>query len=168
MAMAAGGRTGRAIVLGLAGGALVLTAGCSRLQSTFERKDSVTLGDLATRVAALEQQVADLQAATAGQTPVEGQVDQQAGAALGGQSEAAAVRPQDAMLAEGSRAVVTASFLNVRRSPDQESERVGVLKEGAAVTVVSREGDWVRIRAKNGDQTIAGWVMGRYLASEPN
>lgn len=44
------------------------------------------------------------------------------------------------MLAEGSRAVVTASFLNVRRSPDQSLERVGVLKEGAAVTVVAREG----------------------------
>lgn len=167
MVMAAGGRRGRAIVLGLAGGALVLTAGCSRLQSTFERKDSVTLGDLATRVAALEQQVADLQAA-AGQAPVEGQVGQQAGAAAAGQSEAAAARPQDALLAEGSRAVVTASFLNVRRSPDQESERVGVLKEGAAVTVVSREGEWVRIRSKSGDQTINGWVMSRYLASEPN
>lgn len=54
-------------MLGLASGALVLTAGSSRLQATFDRKDTLTLGDLATRVAALEPQVADLQAATAGQ-----------------------------------------------------------------------------------------------------
>lgn len=116
-------------------GGLLLVSGCSKLQ-TMEKKETVSLGELAAKVAALEQQVADLQAQAAAAPSV--------------------TTPREAA---GLKALVRATVLNVRQSPDRSSTKIGSLREGQEVEVLRREGDWSQIRF--GNQT--GWVVSQFL-----
>jgi len=120
---------------GMALGGLLLASGCSKLQ-TMEKKETVSLGELAAKVAALEQQVADLQAQAAASQSISG--------------------PQQAAVL---RALVRATTLNVRQGPDRSSPKIGSLREGQEVEVLRREGDWSQIRF--GEQT--GWVASQFL-----
>lgn len=59
------------------------------------------------------------------------------------------------------RGVVTAGWLNFRRSPD--GEKIGSLPRGTAVAIVDREGAWYQVRSPAG---YLGWVHGGYVAIE--
>ncbi len=55
---------------------------------------------------------------------------------------------------------VKAYMLNMREKPSKESEIVYLLKEGDMVSIIDREGEWVKV--KKGD--ITGWVKEKYLS----
>ncbi len=162
--MRKGGRSVLWVVAALAAGALAV-GGCSKLQTSLDKKDTVTLGDLAARVAALEQQVADLQAASGGQTArdqVEASSDGSLSLDATGETQGAV--PANQKLAKGARAVVTAGgFLNVRQEPSRTAEKVATLREGATVQVIALEGDWAKVRFNDHGRTIQGWVFSQYL-----
>lgn len=151
---------GRSTVVRLAAllalGAMVAAGGCSKLQSSLDKRETVTLGDMATRVATLEQQVTDLQAAATQQVGAEPM------------DPAAGMGPREASqrIAKGARATVRASFLNVREAPRTDAVKVGTLQQGAMVQVTDVEGDWVKIRVKHKDQTVSGWVAQEFLQRE--
>ncbi|MGM0874383.1 MAG: SH3 domain-containing protein [Bacillota bacterium] len=56
-------------------------------------------------------------------------------------------------------ASVTASSLNVRKTPTSQGARVGSLKKNKIVTIVKEQGDWAKIET-NG---LQGWVHSDYL-----
>jgi uncharacterized protein YraI len=60
----------------------------------------------------------------------------------------------------GEAMSVTASALNVRSGPSTRYRKLGTLRRGASVRVLSRQGAWSRIAYGNG----AAWVHGDYLA----
>lgn len=154
--MVSGGRS-RAVALALlTAGAVAAAGGCSKLQASLDRRDTVTLGDVAARVAALEQRVADLESGQSLQTqgptgsPNEAQ-------------QAQAPRLDANRIAQGTQAVVTAKILNVRAQPDTKSTRVGQLREGAVVQVTAVEGDWAKIQFGRGEGGVAGWVSTQFI-----
>ncbi len=55
--------------------------------------------------------------------------------------------------------VVNAGPLNVRSGPGTKYDRVGSLKEGAAVTILETDGSWYKISCGN----ISGYVSGEYI-----
>ena len=57
------------------------------------------------------------------------------------------------------RGVVTAGWLNFRRTPD--GEKIGSLPRGTAIAIVDREGAWYQVRSPGG---YLGWVHGNYVA----
>jgi uncharacterized protein YgiM (DUF1202 family) len=61
----------------------------------------------------------------------------------------------------GAQAMVTASYLNVRQSPDANSMRVGVLKQDTVVSVLAQSGNWSQIHYG----PVTGWVESQWLAS---
>lgn len=154
--MARGGRSRVVALALLTAGAVAAAGGCSKLQASLDRRDTVTLGDVAARVAALEQRVADLES---------GNSLQQTQAGVGAPNEAQAEGPRlDAnRIAQGSQAVVTAKILNVRAQPDAKSAKVGQLREGTVVQVTAVEGDWAKIQFGRGDAGVAGWVSGQFI-----
>lgn len=159
--MTDGGRSRVVLASLLAAGALLVAGGCSKLTASLDKQDMVTLGDLAARVSALEQQVQDLQAGVFQETN---------GQAVAEPSEAgqdAATNPQKVDASRpntGTRAVVTASpVLNVRAQPDPKAEKIGALAEGAIVQVVAVEGDWAKVKFTFKDRLIQGWVANQFL-----
>jgi N-acetylmuramoyl-L-alanine amidase len=56
-------------------------------------------------------------------------------------------------------ASVTASSLNIRKTPSTSGARVGSLKKNAIVTVIKEQGSWVQIETKS----LKGWVHNDYL-----
>lgn len=56
-------------------------------------------------------------------------------------------------------ASVTASSLNVRKTPSTQGARVGSLKKNENVTVVKEQGNWTQIKTKS----LQGWVHSNYL-----
>lgn len=161
--MSKGGRSRRAAAALLAVGALLVVGGCSRLQASLDKQDTVTLGDLAARMSALEQQVQDLQAGMIQE--IDGQV---AGdpTEVGQEASREATSPQRIEANKPNkdmRALVTASFLNVRAQPDTKATKVGALAEGAVVQVLAVEGDWAKVRYTFKDQAVTGWVSSQFL-----
>ena len=55
---------------------------------------------------------------------------------------------------------VTAQSLNVRSGPGTQYRRVGVLRQGEPVDIVSRSGNWYQIRGSHG----TGWVSRSYIS----
>lgn len=139
----------RKVAAVLVGLATVAAAGCSKLQASLDKQETVTLGDVAARVAALEQRVADLEAGGMARTEA------------GGESQQAAAPAQQ--LAAGDRAVVTTSVLNVRQEPDIQATRVGQLKEGAVVQVLAVQGDWAKVRFGREGNALTGWVARQFI-----
>ncbi|MEZ4437242.1 MAG: SH3 domain-containing protein, partial [bacterium] len=85
----------------------------------------------------------------------------QSGGQTGGQTgEAPPDRQQEEQPSLG-QGTVTASSLNVRRSPSSEGNApIGKLNRGAVVEVVSQQGDWLEIR--HGSATA--WIHGGYVS----
>lgn len=73
------------------------------------------------------------------------------------------VQPQPtAAPAVGNTAtVVNARTLNVRSSPEMGDNVIGVAFGGQVVTVLGRDGGWVKVRLPNG---LVGWAGSSYLA----
>jgi N-acetylmuramoyl-L-alanine amidase len=61
--------------------------------------------------------------------------------------------------ADTNKASVTATSLNVRKTPTTSGARVGSLKKNAIVTVNQIQGDWVQIETS----ALKGWVHNDYL-----
>lgn len=135
-----------ALVLALA----LVATGCSRLQS-IDDEATMTQEDLAQRVTLLEQEVADLQVTVSELQTAQADARQPAEPTVG-----------DAGIAQPVIAVVTGTpgYLNVRRSADINSEKVGVLTEGAQVEVLEVNGDWSKI---NFADRLQGWVSNKYI-----
>lgn len=135
------------VLLILAMGLVVLVGGCSKLQSSLDRRDTVTLGDVADRMAALEQRVADLE--------TEAILRDTQGPALPGEIGRLDVR----QAGSGDQAIVTAKFLNIRRDPDVQSLHIGTLREGTVVEVIEVAGDWSKVWFSD----VTGWVSNEFL-----
>lgn len=172
--MQKGGRSKQVALAALAAGALIVGGGCSKLRSSLNKSETVTLSDLQAQVATLQQQVADLQAAVGQTTPVE-PVDAplQAGRSRTGdltdqnrQTSTASVSGAGNRLAKGARAMVTANILNVRESARAESTKVGALKKGTMVNVIAVEGDWAKITFNDPRTPVSGWVKAEFLQQE--
>ena len=58
---------------------------------------------------------------------------------------------------------VTASSLNVRSGPSTSDAIVSSVRRNQRVTLLSRNGEWARIRVASGEP---GWVAARYLREE--
>ncbi len=58
---------------------------------------------------------------------------------------------------------VTGSTLNVRHDPATTAAVVARVKRGERLTVVAREGGWVRVRLADGTE---GWASAKYLRAE--
>ncbi len=59
--------------------------------------------------------------------------------------------------------VIDTLRLGVRASPDPADSSIAVVTTGEALTVLGREGDYVRIRSEKGDE---GWVSQAYVSPE--
>lgn len=135
-------------------GSLVAVSGCSKLKTSLDKRDTVSLADLQAKVANLEQQVADLQTSMAQLTEAQPDTRATQGASQGG------------AVAQGTRAVVTASYLNVRSEPNSSAEKVAVLKEGSVVQVMAEEGNWAKVTLQANGQKINGWVSKDFIRKE--
>lgn len=56
---------------------------------------------------------------------------------------------------EAEQVEITASFSQVRSEPDRKARAVGLVYGNDTVTVLAREGDWVRVQVS---AALAGWV----------
>jgi len=71
--------------------------------------------------------------------------------------------PSSAPLPEGDTAVVVnASWLNVRATPEGGDNVISVAAGGEIVSLLGRNGGWIKVRQGNG---VEGWVGSSYLAS---
>ena len=61
-------------------------------------------------------------------------------------------------------ATVTASSLNVRREPGRQSPKIAVLDKGSRVTVLAKDGEWLKISCRD----ISGYIINddRYIRME--
>lgn len=75
-------------------------------------------------------------------------------------TEADTEAPQEGNM-ESYRAKVTASTLNVRNSPGTDGTRIGKLSNGAVVTVLAQDGDWLFVSYGDG---ASGYISGDYVA----
>jgi len=126
---------------------MAAAAGCGQLFSVSGSSNGTQPTDqqsLAQRVTQLEATVSELQAAVAGLS--------------GGQGSSVTATSSGA---GGAQAMVTASYLNVRQSPDVSSMRVGVLKQNSVVGVVTQQGNWSEIHYG----PVSGWVESQWLAT---
>jgi cell wall-associated NlpC family hydrolase len=64
--------------------------------------------------------------------------------------------------ASQGQAKVTASSLNVRKSPSTSGAKVGSLSNGQIVTILEKSGTWSKIKTSSG---LIGWVSNSYLTS---
>lgn len=55
---------------------------------------------------------------------------------------------------------VIASDVNLREGPGRDREAIAALDEGAKVTVLTRKGEWARIRTKKG---TTGWTLAEFV-----
>jgi hypothetical protein len=63
------------------------------------------------------------------------------------------------------RGMVNTRILNVRRSPDRNAERVGVLPRGEQVVILQEEDGWYHIQAYAG--YLEGWTAKNYIEVSP-
>lgn len=157
------GRSRRAAAALLTMGALLAAGGCSKLQASLDKRDTVTLGDLAARVSALEQRIQDVEAGTAREA--NGQVASepfQAGQDASNTGRSEANKPTNG----GTRAVVRAGILNVRAQPSTQAQQVGQLAQGAIVQVLAVEGDWAKVKVTDKNRTVTGWVANQFLEQQ--
>jgi hypothetical protein len=127
---------------------MAAAAGCGQLFSVSgsgSGSQSTDQQSLAQRVTQLEATVSELQAAVAGLS--------------GGQGSSVAATSSGG--GGGAQAMVTASYLNVRQSPDANSMRVGVLKQDTVVSVLAQSGDWSQIHYG----PVTGWVESQWLTA---
>lgn len=128
---------------------LMAAAGCGQLFSASSTGSgsgttSTSQQSLAQRVTQLEATVSELQAAVAGLSGNQGGSVAATSSGTG-----------------GAQAMVTASYLNVRQSPDVNSMRVGVLKQDTVVSVMTQSGNWSQIKYG----PVSGWVDSQWLAA---
>lgn len=64
-----------------------------------------------------------------------------------------------AVSAASTKGSVTATKLNVRSGPGKTYKKVGSLKKGTSVTIVSTKAAWKKVSYKNG----TGYVYSKYL-----
>lgn len=147
----------RVLAVAAVTGSLVVASGCSKLKTSLEKQDTVTVADLQAKVQTLEQQVADLHTSMAQLTEAQ-PVD--SGAAGTGLS--AGTNPGF----QAARAVVTASYLNVRNEPNAESQKVAVLREGSVVQVMAEEGNWAKVSVTHEGNKIKGWVSKEFIRKQ--
>ncbi len=77
--------------------------------------------------------------------------------------EAPPTMPPEQTLPEGQTAVVAnAQWLNVRSEPAVGDNVIAVVGGGQVVTLIGRNGGWIKVRLPSG---IEGWVGSSYLAS---
>ncbi len=62
-----------------------------------------------------------------------------------------------------TKAVVTASYLKVRKKPDSNALHIGTLTEDSQVQILERQGEWSKIEFRGKEETVTGWVANRYL-----
>ncbi|NQX48564.1 N-acetylmuramoyl-L-alanine amidase [Paenibacillus tritici] len=74
---------------------------------------------------------------------------------------ASAKAPVRTSAVSSGTAVVTASSLRMRGGAGTGYEVVGSLQSGNKVTILSRQGEWTRVRAAGG---TVGWVASQYLS----
>lgn len=130
----------------LAGCLMAAAAGCGQLfsaQGPASQGQATSVQSLAQRVTQLEATVSELQAAVSGLT---------------GQGSTAAATSSEG---GGAKAMVTASYLNVRQAPDVNSMRVGVLKQDTVVSVETQSGDWSQVKYG----PVTGWVESKWLTA---
>lgn len=171
--MRKGGRSKNLVLAALAAGALLGGGGCSKLQSSLNKNETLTLGDLQAQVETLRQQVAELQVA-AGQSRVVEPVDVPAAVERTGDltdqnrrsSPGRADLSASNRFAKGARATVTASILNVRETAGADAGKVGTLKKGALVEVIAVDGEWAKIHFSDSRNDVTGWVSTNYLQRE--
>lgn len=81
----------------------------------------------------------------------------------GSSSSQATPQPPSAGLPAGNTAVVVnASWLNVRATPESGDNVISVAHGGEIVTLLGRNGGWIKVRQAN---RVEGWVGSSYLAS---
>lgn len=90
---------------------------------------------------------------------VSGTSSSSGGSSGSGKAVTAAVR---VAASTGGSATVTADSLRIRGGPGTNYQVTGSLKARDAVTVLSRQGDWARIRTAGGE---TGWVSGQYITA---
>jgi uncharacterized protein YraI len=123
---------------------MAVAAGCGQLFSVSgdsggSQQAQPTLQSLNQRVTQLEATVSELQASMAGT----------------GGGVTTATTPSS------PEAVVTASYLNVRQSPDANALKIGVLKNNTVVSVLSQSGGWTQIHYG----PLTGWVESQWLST---
>lgn len=57
--------------------------------------------------------------------------------------------------------------LNIRSSASGRAGKLGSLKSGAEVEVISTSGNWSKVQTKVNGRTVTGWVYSRYLKKKP-
>ncbi len=63
------------------------------------------------------------------------------------------------------KALVTAPFLSIREKPSSKSKRIGKIPKGELVDLLGeKKGIWVKIRYKEDNKEIEGWVSKYFLA----
>ncbi|MCX8132171.1 MAG: SH3 domain-containing protein [Clostridia bacterium] len=62
--------------------------------------------------------------------------------------------------AASTKGKVTASALNIRENANTTSKVVGKLTKDEVVTVLSKNGEWYKIKNSKG---VTGWVLGKYI-----
>lgn len=55
---------------------------------------------------------------------------------------------------------VNVSVLNIRSGPGTNFERIGTVAQGATVTILQKQSDWLQIRLTSG---LTGWALGQYI-----
>lgn len=128
---------------------MAAAAGCGQLFSASSSTSATAPANqqsLPQRVSQLEATVSELQAAVAGLSGNQGGSVAATSSGTG-----------------GAQAMVTASYLNVRRSPDVNSMRVGVLKQDTVVSVMAQSGNWSQVKYG----PVSGWVDSSWLTT-PN
>lgn len=184
--MTSGGRFRGMVLVLVTAGLVAAAAGCSRPEASTDQQGKAGLGDLANRVAALEQRVSDLERGNAPKetqaAPGSGQesAGPQPGAAgsagtpgaTGAQPGTAGTEPQAGraeagQVAKPAQATVTAEVLNVRERPDGAAARIGTLRKGTVVEVLDVRGDWAKVHYGHEDVGLTGWVTQRFLKRQP-
>lgn len=113
---------------------------------------AVTLEGVAKQVQFLEDRVSQLE------TALDGQAASPAEAVQGSEAAQAQEGP--------SLAVVTADFLNVRKSPEPTALKIGALKKNAEVEVLAVEGEWAQIKFESPQHRLAGWVSTKFIRTQ--
>ncbi len=81
------------------------------------------------------------------------------------ESRAAANRDPSVEIFKETQGVVSeCQLLNIRQSPDPDSDIVGRLKKDTRVTLQKHEGDWYAISTP----ALSGWCMSKYISVDKN
>ena len=55
------------------------------------------------------------------------------------------------------------SGLNVRTGPSTSASRLGVIRQGASVTILGKSGEWYKIQTSINGSSVTGYVFATYI-----